>query len=212
MDAGSTPNLDTPAPFFRAHGTWLLLEAYFRVIPLGDIDLRKETRLEESVVVDCTREGRSVRRMYRARIEDRKFPMTIDVPGEQCGGGLAGIYLETLMPSGEQRRREDRRLPGISQPRKHFECQRNQRGLFQKMGPSHAAIVKVAMLALQMPDKICTVQNSLVSIGTYLQSSEHRGTPENDASGERGADNHEEPDRKLLIQRRVRINPANKTM
>ncbi|KAJ7927344.1 hypothetical protein B0H13DRAFT_2312744 [Mycena leptocephala] len=67
----------------------------FRMIPLGDIDLQHEFRLnkaEGSVVVDHRRERTSVRRVYSARIDGRNAPMTVAMyqgPGaeELCSGG-----------------------------------------------------------------------------------------------------------------------------
>ncbi|KAJ7899741.1 hypothetical protein B0H13DRAFT_1883735 [Mycena leptocephala] len=60
-------------------------------------------------------------------------------------------------------------------------------------------MVQAAMLTLQMPNKIFIVQESLVSIGMYLQSSEHRGTLENDASvsNQWGSRNRTKRDAKL---------------
>ncbi|KAJ7906963.1 hypothetical protein B0H13DRAFT_1880111 [Mycena leptocephala] len=52
----------------------------FRMIPLGDIDLQHEFRLnkaEGSVVVDHRRERTSVCRVYSARIDGRNAPMTV---------------------------------------------------------------------------------------------------------------------------------------
>ncbi|KAJ7927332.1 hypothetical protein B0H13DRAFT_2653618 [Mycena leptocephala] len=50
----------------------------FRMIPLGDIDLQHELRLNKgSAVVGCRRERASVRRVYSARIDGRNAPMTV---------------------------------------------------------------------------------------------------------------------------------------
>ncbi|KAJ7928236.1 hypothetical protein B0H13DRAFT_2653121 [Mycena leptocephala] len=50
----------------------------FRMIPLGDIDLQHELRLNKgSAVVDHRCERASVRRVYSARIDGRNAPMTV---------------------------------------------------------------------------------------------------------------------------------------
>jgi hypothetical protein len=50
----------------------------FRMIPLGDIDLRKEIRLDdETGVVDRRLRRRSGRQMYTARIGRRRSDMTV---------------------------------------------------------------------------------------------------------------------------------------
>ncbi|KAJ7147417.1 hypothetical protein C8R43DRAFT_1010652 [Mycena crocata] len=56
------------------------LPSDFRVIPLGDIDLQKETRLDlETGVVGRGNRGRCVRRVYSAKIDHRKSNMTVAV-------------------------------------------------------------------------------------------------------------------------------------
>jgi NAD(P)H-flavin reductase len=50
------------------------------MIPLGDIDLQHEIRLDQESVIVGRRSGRgSVRRMYSAKIDGRKSRMTVAV-------------------------------------------------------------------------------------------------------------------------------------
>ncbi|KAF7377042.1 hypothetical protein MSAN_00122300 [Mycena sanguinolenta] len=50
----------------------------FRMIPLADIDLRHEIRLENStVLVDHRRKQPRVRRLYSAKVEGRKSTLTV---------------------------------------------------------------------------------------------------------------------------------------
>ncbi|KAJ7226516.1 hypothetical protein C8J57DRAFT_1252555 [Mycena rebaudengoi] len=50
----------------------------FRMIPLGDIDLQYEIRLDKNTgVVDRSRERLRVRRVYSARVEGRESTMTV---------------------------------------------------------------------------------------------------------------------------------------
>jgi hypothetical protein len=52
----------------------------FRMIPLGDIDLQHELRLNKgSAVVDRRCDRASVRRVYSARIDGRNAPMTVAI-------------------------------------------------------------------------------------------------------------------------------------
>ncbi|KAJ7443429.1 hypothetical protein FB451DRAFT_1376692, partial [Mycena latifolia] len=49
----------------------------FRMIPLGDLDLRNEIRLDSGVLYHCWNPTRSVRRLYSARIHGSKAPMSV---------------------------------------------------------------------------------------------------------------------------------------
>ncbi|KAJ7079675.1 hypothetical protein C8R44DRAFT_992577 [Mycena epipterygia] len=51
----------------------------FRTIPLGDLDLRNEIRLEDGGVVNRQRELHAARRIYSARIEGKNSDMTVAV-------------------------------------------------------------------------------------------------------------------------------------
>jgi hypothetical protein len=67
------------------------------MIPLGDIDLQHEFRLnkaEGSVVVDHRRERTSVRRVYSARIDGRNAPMTLAM---YQGPGAEEVGLESVV-------------------------------------------------------------------------------------------------------------------
>ncbi|KAF8129393.1 hypothetical protein K438DRAFT_1999924 [Mycena galopus ATCC 62051] len=49
----------------------------FRTIPLGDLDLRKEIRLDEYGVVNRVHGQRAARRIYTARVEGKQSDMTV---------------------------------------------------------------------------------------------------------------------------------------
>jgi hypothetical protein len=69
----------------------------FRMIPLGDIDLQHEIRLnklEGLAVVDRQREGASVRRVYSARIDGRNAPTTVAM---YEGPGAEEVGLEYVL-------------------------------------------------------------------------------------------------------------------
>jgi hypothetical protein len=71
----------------------------FRMIPLGDIDLQHEIRLnkvEGSVVAGRRRERASFRRVYSARIYGRNAPMTVAM---YQGPGAEEVRLESVVPS-----------------------------------------------------------------------------------------------------------------
>jgi hypothetical protein len=69
----------------------------FRMIPLGDIDLQHEIRLnkvEGSAVVGRRRERASVRRVYSARIDGRNTPTTVAM---YQGPGAEEVHLESVV-------------------------------------------------------------------------------------------------------------------
>ncbi|KAJ7461446.1 hypothetical protein FB451DRAFT_1404680 [Mycena latifolia] len=53
------------------------LPSDFRMIPLGDLDLRNEIRLDSGVAYRCWNPMRLVRRLYSAWIHGSKSPMTV---------------------------------------------------------------------------------------------------------------------------------------
>jgi hypothetical protein len=67
----------------------------FRMIPLGDIDLQHELRLNKgSAVVGRRCERASVRRVYFARIDGRNAPMTVAM---YQGPGTEEVGLESIV-------------------------------------------------------------------------------------------------------------------
>jgi hypothetical protein len=69
----------------------------FRMIPLGDIDLQHELRLNKgSAVVGRRHERASVRRVYSARIDGRNAPTTVAM---YEGPGAEEVRLESVVPS-----------------------------------------------------------------------------------------------------------------
>jgi hypothetical protein len=82
----SITNNQTIAPSvphgMRLQQIWQEYAAYypdFRRIPVGDIDLLREIRLENTGITDYGREGPRVRRVYTAKIEDRKSNVTVAI-------------------------------------------------------------------------------------------------------------------------------------
>ncbi|KAJ6518445.1 hypothetical protein DFH09DRAFT_1373451 [Mycena vulgaris] len=77
----------------------------FRMIPMGDLDLRQEIRpWHRSGVIFRGERGASVRRVYSARIHGSKSKMTVAVyQGETAEEeGMAGRYFAILLPSPSQ--------------------------------------------------------------------------------------------------------------
>ncbi|KAJ7111860.1 hypothetical protein C8R44DRAFT_254419 [Mycena epipterygia] len=69
------------------------LPSDFRRIPLGDINLQREIRLDGSGVVERSHERAYVRRIYSAKIEGRKSNMTVAL---YQGDSAEEEWLETI--------------------------------------------------------------------------------------------------------------------